>query len=86
MQRIQLNYGIHCNYNVGGCELKFEWDEQKASLNEKKHGISFNDAESVFYDENARLLYDAEHSSEEERYINARHERLAIIVSSLPRI
>ena len=49
--------------------MKFEWDEQKARLNEKKHGISFNDAESVFYDENARLLYDAEHSSEEERYI-----------------
>lgn len=49
--------------------MKFEWDEQKARLNEKKHGISFNDAESIFYDENARLLYNVEHSSEEERYI-----------------
>ncbi len=49
--------------------MKFEWDERKARLNEKKHDISFSEAESVFYDENARLLYDAEHSSEEDRYI-----------------
>jgi uncharacterized protein len=49
--------------------LKFEWDQLKARSNEKKHGISFNEAETVFYDENARLLYDAEHSTEEERYI-----------------
>lgn len=49
--------------------MKFEWDERKARVNEKKHGVSFREAESVFYDENARLLYDAEHSSEEERYI-----------------
>jgi uncharacterized DUF497 family protein len=49
--------------------LRFEWDERKARFNEKKHGISFSEAETVFYDENARLLYDADHSSEEDRYI-----------------
>lgn len=49
--------------------MKFEWDERKARVNEQKHGVSFAEAESVFYDENARLLYDVEHSSEEERYI-----------------
>lgn len=49
--------------------MRFEWDERKAISNEKKHGISFSEAETVFYDENARWLYDAEHSSEEERYI-----------------
>lgn len=49
--------------------MTFEWDEQKAKSNEKKHGISFDEAETVFHDENARLLYDAEHSSEEDRYI-----------------
>ncbi len=49
--------------------MKFEWDERKAWSNEKKHGISFNEAETVFYDEDARLLYDTQHSSEEERYI-----------------
>ncbi|MEC9429185.1 MAG: BrnT family toxin, partial [Pseudomonadota bacterium] len=33
--------------------IKFEWDEAKASSNLKKHGISFHEAKSVFYDENA---------------------------------
>ncbi|NEP57518.1 MAG: BrnT family toxin [Symploca sp. SIO2G7] len=51
-------------------KLRFEWDNQKAQNNEKKHGISFNEAQTVFYDENARLIYDSEHSSlEEERYV-----------------
>ncbi|MBE9012483.1 BrnT family toxin [Pseudanabaenaceae cyanobacterium LEGE 13415] len=50
-------------------ELRFEWDDRKARSNEQKHGISFSEAETVFYDENARLLYDAEHSSDEDRYI-----------------
>lgn len=59
----------YCNYTIGIYKLKFEWDERKARVNEQKHGVSFTEAERVFYDENARLLYDAEHSSEEERYI-----------------
>ncbi|MEH1909938.1 MAG: BrnT family toxin [Nostoc sp.] len=50
-------------------ELRFEWDERKARSNEQKHGVSFNEAETVFYDKNARLLYDPEHSLEEDRYI-----------------
>ncbi len=49
--------------------MRFEWDDRKARFNERKHGISFDEAETVFYDENARLLYDTEHSSEEDRYI-----------------
>nr|WP_208492215.1 BrnT family toxin [aff. Roholtiella sp. LEGE 12411] len=49
--------------------MRFEWDERKAKSNEQKHGVSFNEAETVFYDENARLLYDPEHSLEEDRYI-----------------
>ncbi len=61
--------GIHCSYTVGEVDLKFEWDERKARSNEQKHGVSFQEAETVFYDENARLLYDVEHSSEEDRYI-----------------
>ena len=65
-----INYlSAYCSYTVGIDKLIFEWDERKARSNEKKHGISFNEAKTVFYDENARLLYDAEHSSEEERYI-----------------
>ena len=49
--------------------MRFEWDNTKAESNEQKHGISFEEAETVFYDENARLMYDPEHSLEEERYI-----------------
>lgn len=50
-------------------ELQFEWDQQKAKINEEKHGISFEEDKSVFYDDNARLIYDSEHSQDEERYI-----------------
>lgn len=50
-------------------ELRFEWDEYKARGNEQQHGISFEEAQAVFYDENARLMYDLEHSQEEDRYI-----------------
>lgn len=50
-------------------ELIFEWDEQKARANQQKHDVSFEEAQSVFYDENARLIYDSEHSQQEDRYI-----------------
>ena len=38
--------------------LHFEWDEPKASANLKKHGVSFEEAKTVFYDERARLIPD----------------------------
>ena len=50
-------------------ELSFDWDDQKAKTNERKHGVSFEEAQSVFYDKNARLRYDSDHSLDEERYI-----------------
>ena len=50
-------------------KIKFEWDEQKNELNKKKHKISFEEAKTVFYDEEALLIYDPEHSQEEERFI-----------------
>jgi uncharacterized DUF497 family protein len=50
-------------------ELRFEWDEKKYKLNQKKHGISFLEAQTVFADENGLLLDDPDHSLEEERYI-----------------
>jgi uncharacterized DUF497 family protein len=49
--------------------MKFEWDSHKAALNFKKHGVSFHEAQTVFYDEFAVQFYDDEHSSEEERFI-----------------
>jgi len=42
--------------------LQFEWELRKASANLKKHGISFEEAKSVFYDENAKLISDPDHS------------------------
>ena len=50
-------------------ELEFNWDEQKAQINKKRHGVSFEEAKSAFYDENARIIYDPDHSKQEDRFI-----------------
>ena len=50
-------------------EIEFQWDSNKNRTNFKKHKVSFDEAKTVFYDENARLITDAEHSSFEERYV-----------------
>jgi uncharacterized DUF497 family protein len=50
-------------------QIKFIWDEEKAKANVRKHGVSFEEASSVFADENARLKHDPEHSDEEDRFI-----------------
>jgi len=49
--------------------IRFEWDAEKAQSNLAKHGIDFAEAKSVFYDDYARQFFDAEHSSEEDRFI-----------------
>ena len=49
--------------------LHFEWDENKNTVNKKKHGVSFEEAESVFYDPDALVRDDPDHSDEEERFI-----------------
>jgi uncharacterized DUF497 family protein len=49
--------------------LRFEWDDRKATVNEKKHGVSFGEARTVFFDERARLIDDPDHSEEEERFV-----------------
>jgi len=50
-------------------KIKFEWDSVKEKTNIKKHGVSFEEARSVFYDENAILFFDPDHSQDEERFI-----------------
>ncbi|TGN00030.1 BrnT family toxin [Leptospira dzoumogneensis] len=50
-------------------EIDFEWDSVKNLSNKRKHGISFEEAKTVFFDENARVINDPEHSEEEERFI-----------------
>lgn len=49
--------------------IAFEWDPAKAKANLRKHGISFEEAQSVFYDEFAVQFFDDEHSSDEERFL-----------------
>jgi uncharacterized protein len=49
--------------------LEFEWNPLKAEANQRKHGISFEEAESAFYDEYARLIPDPDHSIGEERFL-----------------
>lgn len=50
--------------------IKFEWNAAKDALNERKHGISFEEAKSVFYDEFAIQFYDSENSElEEDRFL-----------------
>jgi hypothetical protein len=49
--------------------LSFEWDERKARANLKKHGVSFEEARTAFYDENAIQFFDPDHSDDEERFI-----------------
>jgi hypothetical protein len=50
-------------------ELAFEWDSKKDTANIKKHGVSFEEARTVFYDENALLFFDPDHSDDEDRFI-----------------
>jgi len=49
--------------------IRFEWDAAKATANLKKHGVSFEEAQSVFYDEFAVQFFDEEHSAGEERFL-----------------
>ena len=49
--------------------ISFEWDEKKSASNKKKHGVSFEEAQTVFVDENALLIHDPDHSDEEERFV-----------------
>ena len=50
-------------------ELRFVWDEQKNKTNIKKHGISFSEASTVFYDPSAIVFDDPDHSLEENRFL-----------------
>jgi uncharacterized DUF497 family protein len=49
--------------------LIFQWDKNKDLINQKKHGISFEEAKSVFYDDNAIQFWDETHSELEDRFL-----------------
>jgi uncharacterized DUF497 family protein len=48
---------------------RFAWDETKAEANRRKHGVSFEEASTVFADENGRLKHDPDHSEDEDRFL-----------------
>ncbi len=50
-------------------DLRFEWDEKKGSANERKHGVSFTEGQTVFADENGLSTEDPDHSDTEDRFI-----------------
>jgi len=49
--------------------MRFEWDDRKSTSNKQKHGVTFEEAAAVFYDDYARLKSDPDHSGSEERFI-----------------
>lgn len=50
-------------------DLRFEWDPAKDRSNQRKHGVSFDEAKSAFLDEHGRLMHDPDHSDEEDRFV-----------------
>jgi len=56
-------------YNIVMDEIRFEWDENKNIINQQKHNVSFEEARTVFFDDEAKVIDDPEHSKEEERFI-----------------
>lgn len=64
-------------------KVKFEWNPAKASENYKKHGIGFEEASTVFFDEHTKVASDPEHSHEEDRFLAvgfSAKQRLLIVV------
>ena len=62
--------------------ITFIWDEEKNKINKDKHGVLFEEARSVFYDENAIQFYDDPHSLEEDRFLmlgRSNHFRILMI-------
>ena len=50
-------------------EIRFQWDERKSTANNRKHGVSFHEAQTVFYDDRALLIGDPDHSDDEDRFV-----------------
>lgn len=63
--------------------LLFEWDPEKASLNKKTHGITFDEASTAFKDTLSLTIYDPLHSEDEVRFVligNSHKNRLLVVV------
>lgn len=56
-------------YDVHMIDLEFKWDDRKNKANTKKHGVSFEEARTIFFDEKATAFFDPDHSEDEDRFI-----------------
>jgi uncharacterized DUF497 family protein len=66
--------------------MHFEWNELKAKRNEHKHGVTFVEAMSCFYDSHQISFYDPDHSTDEDREIliaHSREGRLLVVIYTL---
>jgi uncharacterized DUF497 family protein len=62
--------------------LQFDWDDKKNTSNKKKHGVSFEEAQTAFHDPNARLISDPDHSDDEDRFVLlGMSERFRVLVT-----
>lgn len=69
LTHVILDFYLIYTYNINMNRLNFEWDPNKAKINIEKHNISFEEASTVFSDENAILFDDPDHSLDEERFL-----------------
>ena len=69
MRAPSIDESTSCMYNICMENLTFEWDDAKSRANERKHGVSFDEAQTAFLDENAIRYFDPDHSSDEDRFI-----------------
>ena len=67
--RMELNSSLFCYFTYNVHMIKFEWHPTKSSANLRKHNVSFEEAQTVFYDENAVQFFDEEHSADENRFL-----------------
>ena len=63
-----MEIALHCSYIREVAELRFEWDARKSATNRRKHGISFEEAQTVFYDDRALLTEDPG-EEDEDRFV-----------------
>ena len=62
--------------------IEFQWDDNKAKINSEKHGVTFQEARTVFYDEFADQFFDKENSDEEDRFLllgRSVHSRILMV-------
>lgn len=62
---------IYCIANIPAkmSGLSFEWDSNKAETNARKHGVTFEETKTVFFDDRALVIPDPDHSENEDRFI-----------------